>query len=210
MEEIAKGFDRGVDFIDMKNKLIKELDEVYDKLQSTEDKYEIRTNLNKAVYIMIALLQLRNGSRICEACIAFRKYSMSNKVDDKVAVKIAKSEGMKYNNKTKTKTLQKARYRKMMFPTDWIDYEIFEFVISYKPLALTVAESLLRQRVRDYLFKNHECNTHSLRYAFINYMLHEQNKPMTDVAKFVGHSSVNQLVTYTQNKNTDKIFDLDI
>ena len=40
-------------------------------------------------------------------------------------------------------------------------------------------------------------------------MLYEKKIEMPLVAKFVGHSSVGQLVRYTQLKNTNKLFDLD-
>ena len=57
---------------------------------------------------------------------------------------------------------------------------------------------------------NFSCNTHSLRYAFINHMIYVENRPLPDIAKFVGHKNINQLVTYTQQKNCNKIFDLDV
>lgn len=207
-EKIDKGFDRGVDFVKMKDKLISELGINHLKWLAEENEYEKKVTLNKLIYIMISLIQLRNGCRISEACEAIIKFIKSENLTKKVVVKIAKSEGMKYNNKTKEKNFHKARYRKIMLPLDWIEENIFEEIRDAKPLALNVKGSLLRQRVRDYLFKNHECNTHSLRYACINYLIYEQKRPLNDIAKFVGHSNINQLVTYTQTINTDKIFDL--
>ena len=41
-------------------------------------------------------------------------------------------------------------------------------------------------------------------------MIYEEKRQSNDVAKFVGHVNVNQLVTYTQQKNCDKIFELDL
>jgi integrase len=209
-EEINQGFDRGVDFKSIKEKLINDLDRNYENLQTEQDLYEKQCILNKLIYIMISLVQLRNGSRISESCNAMLKFMNTEDLTQKVHVKIAKSEGMKYNNKTKKKKMSKARYRKMMFPLDWINKDLFDDIKKQKPIALCVKDSLLRQRVRDYLLKNQNCNTHSLRYACINYLIYDEKRPLNDVAKFVGHSNINQLVTYTQNINTDKIFDLNI
>jgi len=68
----------------------------------------------------------------------------------------------------------------------------------------------LKRRTCDYLLRGFDCNTHSLRYACINYLLYDQKKEMAIVAKFVGHTGIAQLVRYTQLKESDKIFDLDI
>lgn len=207
--EIDKGWDRDIDFIPIKEKLLDELNSKHNLFLRETDRYEKQIILNKLIYIMIALIQLRNGSRISEACNAMQQFINADDLTQKVLVKIAKSEGMKYNNRTKKKQMSKPRYRKIMFP-DWIDENIFLDVKEAKPICLNIKDSLLRQRVRDYLLHNFDCNTHSLRYACINHLMYTQKRPMADIAKFVGHSSVNQLVTYTQQKNCDQIFDLDL
>jgi hypothetical protein len=207
--KIAKGFDRDIDFKPMKLKLINEIDKLYAKLGQAETPGEKRIATNQLCYVMIACIQLRNGSRISEACNCFLKYMNGADLDEKQIIKIAKSEGMKWNG-SGIKKMSKARYRKMMFPSDWIDISIFEEIKDAKPLILFIRSDRLRQRVRDYLLKYLDCNTHSLRYACINYLLYTEKRPMADVAKFVGHTSVGQMVLYTQAKNTEQIFDLDI
>ncbi len=67
----------------------------------------------------------------------------------------------------------------------------------------------LEHCVLNYMLRNFQCNTHSLRYAYINYMLYDKKQQMAIVAKFVGHSNLNQLMRYTQNKEVDKMFDID-
>lgn len=214
-EEIAKGFDRGVDFNDIKEKLIKDFkDTLEDKLPRADDKYTEKILCNRLVYCIIAMIQLINGSRISEACKAIIKFFELEEINDetRVVVKISKSEKLQYNRVTKKKYLSKARFRKMRFP-NWIDegeVDMLKIHTKYVKDCLGIDELLLRQRVRDYLLKNFECNTHSLRYAFINYMLHDKQKPMNEVAKFVGHKNTNQICTYTQNKNVEKLFDMDI
>lgn len=209
IKKIEKGFDRDIDFKTIKEKLLFELNSTYQRLLIAEKETEKKILINKICYLMISIIQLRMGSRISEACEAFKLFIENNNIEKKQIVKIAKSEGMKYNHKTKKKFFAKARYRKMQFP-DWINKEIFE-EIKLSPYVTSLLNSnRLKKRVLDFLLKNFDCNTHSLRYAFINYMLYEEKRPMNDVAKFVGHSTVSQLVTYTQIKNTDQIFDLKI
>jgi integrase len=207
---IAKGFDRDVDFVDIKEKLLKKITSLYSKYMKEESEKIKRIIVNQICYCMIALLQLRNGSRISEACIAFVEYLKGKPTDEKIIVKIAKSEGNKYNWKTKKKQMTKPRYRKIMFPDDWIDLDLFMDIQESDPQILKIKQDRIRQRVRDYMLQYFNCNTHSLRYACINYLLYVEKRNMADVAKFVGHSSVNQLITYVQLKNTDQIFDLKI
>ncbi len=207
-EKILKGFDRGKDYMDIKKHLLNDINNKFDKYKNEDDLKNKKLLINQILYITIALIQLKNGSRISEACRAILKFVENEDIKNKVIVKISKSEGLKYNNKTKEKKLSKARYRKIVFPI-WINKHIFKYLIKEQPSGLFVKPNLLKQRVLDYLLKYHSCNTHSLRYACINYLIYEQKRPLNEVSKFVGHTTVNQLVTYTQNKNVDKIYDLD-
>lgn len=213
-EVIATGFDRGVDFNDIKQKLINDFHSTQEQLTRADDTYTEKVLCNRLIYCVIAMCQLINGSRISESCKAIIKFFDLDEINEKtrVIVKISKSEKMQYNRVTKKKYLSKARFRKMRFP-NWIDNSEIDMLKSYNKytkLCLNIQELLLRQRVRDYLLKNFECNTHSLRYAYINYMLHDKKKPMNEIARFVGHKNTNQICTYTQNKNVDKLFDMDI
>jgi integrase len=209
-EEINKGFDRSIDYEKMKGKLIRALRRIYHNWKHKDHSPNENSKLlNKMIYLIIAIIQLRNGSRISEACKAFKKFVEKGNHREKVIIKISKSDGLKYNNKTKKKDLHKARFRKMIYP-DWIRNDITEIVLHADHTKRWIQSDRLEKRVLDYLLKNFSCNTHSLRYACINYLLNDQEIPMPTVAKFVGHINVNQLVTYTQNKNVDKIFDLDI
>ncbi len=199
---IAKGFDRDLDFEDIKTKLLNTFDIIIHKRNPKH------IDFNQLVYITISLIQLRNGSRISEAINAFKLF-MTDQSNDKVIVKIAKSESLKYN-KTGEKIHTKPRFRKIMFPNKWITFDIMLNFYKVDPNLLDIDNDVLRKRILKYLLDHFKCNTHSLRYAFINYMLYIEKRPMTDVAKFVGHVNVSQLVRYTQLKNSDQIFDLDI
>ena len=212
-DKIVKGFDRGVDYSVMKKKLIEDVEiilGVLDTLQDTDKAYDYKKGniLRKYIYTLIAIIQLRNGSRISEAVNAFEQF-VAKKADleSKVTVKIAKSKATKHK-KDGEQIVTKTRYRKMGFPTNWVGKEIKE--VSNIRHFLRDYEGNINKRVLDYLSRTYKCNTHSLRYAFINYMLYDQKKEMTVVAKFVGHTGVGQLVRYTQAKESDKLFDLDI
>ncbi len=205
-QKVAKGFDRDVNYKTMKKRLTKRYEKIRQEIEDLPEDHKSyvskrRIMIHKLIYIVISMIQLRNGSRISEACEAFREFIKDKNLEDKVIIKIAKSEKTKGNNITK------ARYRKMIFPEKWIKFDLIKdmkFYIEY------IKDDRLRKRVLDYLLNHLNCNTHSLRYAFINYMLYDQKIEMALVAKMVGHSNCNQLVTYTQSKNCDKLFDLDI
>lgn len=209
--EIATGFDRGVDYEPMKERLIKFLTSYYSdyiKLTSNSNCFTSKLKIlsNKIVYTIIAMIQLRNGSRISEACYAFATF-INKGINSLVTVKIAKSESIKYKNGEKIMT--KPRYRKMLYPEGWIKDNKYIFSI-LKKASKNIPLNRLKKRVLDYLLIYHQCNTHSLRYACINYLIYEKGRPLNDVAKFVGHIDLSMLTKYTQQKNCEKIFDLDM
>lgn len=214
-KKISKGFDRDIDYEPMKNQLINEFNK--HSKDYLEKKYITRVG-NKVVYTLISMIQLRNGSRISEAVNAFKSF-IENGVNEKVMIKIAKSGGIKYKyikngheTAIRKKVQTKERYRKMMFPESWIEKDLLEKVLN--KLKIThlkfINSNGMRQKMFKFMSRNLKSNTHSLRYAFINYMIYDQKRPLNDVAKFVGHVNVGQLVTYTQQKKCDQIFDLDI
>lgn len=213
--KINQGFDRGISYEEIKNKFTNELDRLYNCIRdiSEEDaeKFYKKKNLliRKAIYLLISMLQLRNGSRISEAIKAFKLFITKKVYLEKVIVKISKSDSIKTNRAGERIKLQ-ARFRKIMFPLEWINKKILKIIEDSDALDEVLNCGKIRHRVFDYLNKNFNCNTHSLRYACINYLLYEKKLEMGIVAKFIGHSNLDQLLRYTQLKNTDAIFDMDI
>lgn len=208
-DKVAKGFDRDIDFGPMKTKLINEFNDNMQKLRNfkqseAKSKAERRYLINKLNYCLIAMIQLRNGSRISEACMAYRSFMAGHDLNDPVIVKIAKSEKTTIKKDTGEEYTTRARYRKITFP-DWFKKEDFNFLKKRSDTKNLQKCISLKKRTLDYLRKYHECNTHSLRYAFINYLLHDKKQEMNTVAKIVGHVNLNMLVKYTQNKNVDKL-----
>lgn len=211
-QRVSSGFDRGLKFEKIKKKLIKNYKKIINTIRNLnpEDKHYVskrRMNILRLIYNMIAMIQFRNGSRISEGVDAFIKFINEDNYDDKILVKIAKSKAQKQKKDGK-KFITKERYRKMIFPMTWI--KKIKFLKYIKKYLKVIPHERLEKRVLDFLRTYFNCNTHSLRYAFINYMLYDKKKEMPLVAKFVGHSSVAQLVRYTQNIEADKIFNEDI
>lgn len=209
--QIAKGFDRDVDYEKMKAKLIKAFGKIEKEIDNLdeEDKTYItkrRILMHKLIYVTIAMVQLRNGARILEAVKATKLFLKTREFDKRVTVKLAKSETTKCKKDGK-KYVTPARYREIKFPSNWITLEYpkdMRFYIKY------IENDRLKKRVLDYMLRYHDCNTHSLRYAFINYMLYVKKWEMGLIAKHIGHSNLNQLIRYTQQKNANQIFDLEI
>ena len=83
-EKVSTGFDRGIDFDDIKEKLLEKLSKIHDELFNAEYKPIV---IRKITYIIIALIQLRNGSRISEAVKAFISF-IKKGVEKRVIVKI--------------------------------------------------------------------------------------------------------------------------
>lgn len=215
-EKNYQGFDRGIDYLPIKQKLLDEFDKQYKIYSKGKNTKRASRSL---IYLLIELIQLRNGSRILEAINAFKLFAEKG-IEQRVSVKICKSEAKKKvwklnqekNIKEETEITTKLRNRDIMFPKTWFnDCDIYKLIKElYNLHEELINDDKLKITICKYMIYNFQCNTHSLRYAFINYMLYKEKRPMTDVAKFVGHKNINQLVTYTQQKNCDQIFDLDI
>jgi hypothetical protein len=205
-EGVDHGFDRGIDYKEIKQKLIDKYKEQLKALDNTTlSAYDRKCLINKQLYCLVSIIQLSNGSRVLEACKALKIFFKKGDTTNKILVKIAKSECVKTNKEGEEYTT-KARFRKMKFPNGWIDFTLTDELKRYLKKIKIIN---LKQRVLDYLLKNFDCNTHSLRYAFINFMLYEKKVEMSLVAKFVGHSSAAQIVRYSQNKKADELFEID-
>jgi integrase len=149
--------------------------------------------------LTICMIQLRNGSRISEAIKSLYKFMKQNN-GEIINVKISKSDALHFSKKKQEWKKSVARYRKIIFP-NWIDKSIVEVI---KEINIDYFNNIddpintIRKRINKYLYSNFKCNTHSLRYAYINYLLFKLNKPVNEVAKIVGHVDINQMVRYTQ------------
>ena len=129
--KISLGFDRGLEFKETKNLFINEFEKIGNQLdilniETTNYVSQRRILIHKLIYLLISMMQLRNGSRISESCDAFKIFMVSRKFDKPVLIKIAKSECTKYKKDTGEAYKTKKRYRKMKFPSTWLNIKIFE------------------------------------------------------------------------------------
>ncbi len=200
--QINTGFDRGIDYLAIKEKLITAMNKLYVILQEEDKKLAI----SRLVYNTISLIQLKCGSRISEAVKAFIIF-INKGIKDKIIVRISKTGALKVM-KSGEKKRSKVRYRHMVWPK-WISNNVYELLKNNEMVQDLINSGTLKKRVLDYLARNFECNTHSLRYACINFLINEKKIPINVVSKYVGHGNVQQMITYTQQKHVDGLFDLD-
>lgn len=133
-------------------------------------------------YAAILLIQLRNGSRISEALEATRKFVEEG--SRKVKVRVRKR-GDGYE-------------RLMIMPEE------------LKPQDLCICLDVLNEdgakvlnRIKVYAKKVLNINTHSLRYAYITYLLKQGVSPAI-VAKITGHKKLDYILTYTQVRTAEE------
>jgi integrase len=125
--------------------------------------------------VNILILALVNGLRISEAIECYYMWLESNGAESRFNVKLAKS---------------KDRYRLCLVP------EIFDKV------DLAATKNLPRPRkqaLNNFSRRNFGFNTHSLRYAFINYLL-ARGVDAPTVSRIVGHKNLDTILSYIQSK----------
>jgi site-specific recombinase XerD len=161
-------WDKGIDYEFMYSRLLRKITSV-------------KNNATKC-YLIIALIQLRNGSRISEAIRAFKEWVRSNKTE--LYVEVSKK--------------RREEPRLMIIPE-----EITQHRLNCVDL-LDVDDKVLRERVRATLYYYFKINTHSLRYAFITYLL-RSNVNVAIVSKLIKHSKLDTLLHYVQVKEAEKV-----
>jgi site-specific recombinase XerD len=124
--------------------------------------------------VNILLLALLNGLRISEAVECYYKW-LEDPTQEIINVRVAKSKQEKYRLCI-TKGL------------DSIDHKYTKHLEKPKPNA-----------IQSWALIRFGFNTHSLRYAFINYMLQQGYDPAT-VSKIIAHSKLETLLSYIQEK----------
>jgi integrase len=136
-------------------------------------------------YAAIALTALRNGSRIGEAIEAFKEFLKTSKVRIYVCVEKHKKDD----------------YRLMVIPK-----EIVEEDFTTCTTLIDKGKDVIRANVNKYLHRKLGINAHSLRYAFITYMLRRGVSPSIIVA-ITGHKNLNMILKYTERKEAEKVLE---
>ena len=162
------------------------------KLINRIKQYRIKKPLYKRdkiayTYLLVGLLQLRNGCRIGEAIEGMIRIIESNEKEVKVKV-----EKRRDNAK-----------RKIILPKEIeeCDLKIAKEVIeSWKEKELR----RIANNISVWFLTNLGINTHSLRYAFISH-LGKQQVPAQIVASITKHKSINMIMKYTQDKIAEDV-----
>jgi integrase len=134
-------------------------------------------------FSLILLLQLRNGSRISEAVRGFKEW-LNNPNKKEVEVRVSKK--------------KKEDKRLIVIPKEFAKFDIKELV-----WVKDIEDKVLINRVKNFACHN-KMNTHSLRYSFVTQLLKRNINPSL-IAKITHHSNLNYILTYTQQKEADKI-----
>ncbi|MEM0246260.1 MAG: tyrosine-type recombinase/integrase [Desulfurococcaceae archaeon] len=143
--------------------------------------YRRRRTVKCKCITSVYLIQLRNESRVGEALRAYECFLAKRATE--CAVPISKSMG---------------RTRLMVFPGEYLSFgEFCELCTGYTP-SLSTLKSYIKNAVK------RDLNTHTLRYAYITYLLRYSVNPSI-VAKITGHTTLNTILTYTQAKHAEEV-----
>jgi site-specific recombinase XerD len=124
--------------------------------------------------VNILLLALLNGLRISEAIECYYRW-LENPSAKEYVVKVAKS--------------KKEKYRVCVAEgLDSVDHRLTKDLKRPAP-----------NNIESWTIQHFKFNTHSLRYAFINYMLQQGYDPAT-VSRIIAHSKLETLLSYIQEK----------
>jgi len=134
-------------------------------------------------YDAILLIQLRNGLRISEAVRAFLQFLKTKSVE--VEVQLSKK--------------RRPETRLAVIPRELLDVNLAEC-----RSLLEEDERVLSKRMRRYCIETYGFNTHSLRYAFITYLLRQGVNPSI-VAKITRHSKLDFILRYTQERIAEQV-----
>jgi integrase len=135
---------------------------------------------------IVLLIQLRNGARVGEAIEAAKAFCESKATT--VRVRIEKHQG----NDTRLMVLPEELRGKE--GRDYLAKVCLRFTKVRNP----------KSAVKEYCRATYKFNTHSLRYAFITYMLSKGINP-SFVAKITGHKNLSHILHYTELKTAEDI-----
>lgn len=173
------GWDQGLDYEKTYKLLLKDLEEAKKKVGPRA--------LKRRLYLIIALTQLRNGSRIGEA-IDFI-YSISQDYKREALITVEKR--------------RDNHQRLMVLPKEITKTDILTIKGILEELK-THGKKGLVVKISTWIKKTYGFNTHSLRYAFVSYLAKKGYPPQL-IAKITGHRRLDYILHYTQEKMAKEI-----
>jgi len=141
---------------------------------------------SRSPYDVVLLIQLRNGSRVGEAVEAVRQFCLTGQ--DLVLVRVEKH---KDNDQ-----------RLMVLPEELRSGEGRQLLS--EACARLSALRNPKAAVKVYCRRTYGFNTHSLRYAFVSYLLKRGVSPSI-VAKITGHRSLDHILHYTEVRLAEEV-----
>lgn len=176
MEEEKKGWDKGLDLESTYKKFL----EAFSQTDSKREKF----------WITIAITQIRNGCRAGEAVYAVAKWLETG--FDQLEIPVEKRK-----NATR-----------LIYMPKICTKELRESLLKYaqKRGINTENKKKLKRTIESYkahLIRKYKINSHSLRYAFVTYMLKNGTEPAI-LAKIIGHSNLHHLLKYVQQKKANE------
>ena len=155
----------------------------FEEAQAKISRHLVRAEPPARCYDAILLIQLRNGLRVSEAVRAFKEFLTRKALE--VEVQVSKK--------------RKFETRLVVIPRELLDAKL----AGCSDL-LALDEKKLAHRVKMYCLRRYGFNTHTLRYAFITYLLRQGVSPSI-IAKITKHSRLDFILTYTQEKAAEEI-----
>lgn len=184
-------FDKKLDYEVIKQEIDNKILQITLDLEENYNEHKIKALSN----CTIALIQLTNGSRISEALKA-TDFFVKNPSKKSTYIRISKRK----DNASRAMKLPINITPKIL--------NLIQLVFNQYDIQDEKDMAKLSSKTRTYLYDNfNKINTHSLRYALINYLSIKKQVPLNLVSKVVGHKNLNQLITYTQNHHVDDMLE---
>jgi len=174
-------WDMGLDYKETKQKIIEKIKSLRNK------KIFYKKDKVKYAYLILGLIQLRNGCRIGEAIEGLIKFTTLK--EHEVSVKIEKRKDN--------------AVRKLILPGELSDKDIEtirDVVMEWENKAI----KRIANNVASWYLRNLEINTHSLRYSYISYLSKKQY-PAQIIAAVTGHKKIDMVLRYTQSKIAEDV-----
>jgi|GEM_PF-1117273 len=157
-----------IDFNDILRKIKTNLEIEYKKLESGT---ESKLNIKRFLYYAIALLQVANGLRSTEAIKGLQTFL--KKKEKEISITAGKSKLERW----------------IVIPPLLMEY--YDELKKYGE----ILKNIRKQSYYNFIKNNLKINPHSLRYAFINYMISKGIEPEKLVV-YMGYSSFKHMINY--------------
>lgn len=177
--KVRKSWDLGLNYVETLNSLVK----MFNKYRTRYKKWRKRL-----MYIIVLLIQLRNGSRVGEAVEFLKQVCLNFRREDYIAVEKSKGKRVRKMFLPEIVTKNDIEKIKELFLKEYFNHGRKGFVV----------------QISKWTRKTLGINTHSLRYAFITYMSLVRKESPQVIAKITGHKNIHFIVDYLEQVEAEK------